>query len=68
LKDYLGNFNEDEIDEFYENCNEIPACVFDELLNVDFITKPKPRFNDNWYPDINKTEYNQSLKERLNEI
>jgi hypothetical protein len=68
LKDYLGNFNEDEIDEFYENCNEIPACVFDELLNVDFITKPKPTFNDNWYPDINKTEYNQSLKERLNEI
>ena len=68
LKDYLGNFNEDEIDEFYENCNEIPACVFDELLNVDFITKPKPTFNDNWIPDINKTEYNQSLKERLNEI
>jgi hypothetical protein len=68
LKDYLDNFNEDEIDEFYENCNEIPACVFDELLNVDFITKPKPRFNDNWYPDIDKTEYNQLLRERLNEI
>jgi hypothetical protein len=42
--------------------------VFDELLNVDFITKPKPRFNDNWYPDIDKTEYNQLLRERLNEI
>jgi len=68
LKDYLGNFNEDEIDEFYENCNDIPACVFDELLNVDFITKPKPSFSENWSPDINNSEYNQSLKERLNEI
>jgi len=29
---------------------------------------PEPRFNDNWSPDIDKTEYNQLLRERLNEI
>ena len=68
LKDYINYINEDDLDEFYENCNDDPECVFGELLGNDYIDKPKPSFNDNWYPDINKTEYNQSLKERLNDI
>jgi hypothetical protein len=68
LKDYINNISEDELDEYYENCNDDPECVFGELLGNDYIIKPKPRFNDNWYPDINKTEYNQLLRERLNEI
>jgi hypothetical protein len=68
LKDYINDISEDELDEFYENCDDDPECVFGELLGNDYIIKPKPRFNDNWYPDINKTEYNQLLRERLNEI
>jgi len=68
LNDYINNINEDELDEFYENCNDDPECVFGELLGNDYFDKPKPRFSDNWYPDINKTEYNQLLRERLNEI
>jgi hypothetical protein len=39
-----------------------------ELTSQDIIEMPKPRFNDNWSPNINKTEYNQLLRERLNEI
>jgi hypothetical protein len=65
LKDYI---NEDELDEFYERCDDDPECVFEELLGNDYIDMPKPRFNDNWYPGINKTEYNQLLRERLNDI
>jgi hypothetical protein len=68
LKDFTNTIDEDTLDEYYENCYDDPRCVFRELLSEGNIDKPKPRFNDNWYPDINKTEYNQSLKERLNEI
>jgi hypothetical protein len=66
LKDF--NFSNDYLDEYYENCDDNPACVFSELTSEDNIEMPKPSFDDNWYPDINKTEYNQLLRERLNEI
>jgi hypothetical protein len=66
LKDF--NFSDDYLDEYYENCDDNPACVFSELTSEDNIEMPKPSFDDNWYPDINKTEYNQLLRERLNEI
>jgi hypothetical protein len=68
LKDYTRKMDEDTLDEYYENCYDNPSCVFNELLSEGSIDIPKPRFNDNWYPDINKTEYNQLLRERLNEI
>lgn len=68
LNDYINNINEDELDEFYENCNDDPECVFGELLGNDYFDKPKPRFNDNWYPDIDRRLYNEYLRERLNEI
>jgi hypothetical protein len=68
LKDYKQNISEDELDEYYESYGDNPRRIFKELLGHEYIDKPKPRFNDNWYPDINKTEYNQLLRERLNEI
>jgi hypothetical protein len=66
LKDF--NFSSDYLDDYYENCDDDPACVFSTLTSEDIIEMPKPRFNDNWSPNINKTEYNQLLRERLNEI
>jgi hypothetical protein len=72
LEDYTSNIDEDTLDEYYENCKDDPSCVFEELLGNSYIggyiDKPKPKFNDNWHPDINKTEYNQLLRERLNDI
>jgi hypothetical protein len=66
LKDF--NFSSDYLDDYYENCDDDPACVFSTLTSEDIIEMPEPRFNDNWSPDIDKTEYNQLLRERLNEI
>jgi hypothetical protein len=71
LEDYTGTMDEDTLDEYYENCDDDPSCVFEELIGNSYggyINKANPRFNDNWYPNINKTEYNQLLRERLNEI
>jgi hypothetical protein len=68
LKDYTNNIDEDTLDEYYENCKDDPSCVFNELLSEGNIDIPKPRFNDNWYPNINKRTYNEYLADRLNEI
>ena len=72
LEDYTGTMDKDTLDEYYENCKDDPECVFEELLGNSYtggyIDKPKPKFNDNWHPDIDKTEYNQLLIERLNNI
>jgi hypothetical protein len=68
LNDYINNISEDELDEFYENCDENPSCVFEELLGNEYIDKPKPRFYDDWSPDIDKEEFNDLLRKRLNEI
>jgi hypothetical protein len=66
LKDF--NLNEDELDEYYENCNDNPACVFRELVSEGNIDLPKPRFDDRWYPDVDKKTFNEYLRDRLSEI
>ena len=66
LKDF--NFNEDELDEYYENCNDNPACVFRELVSEGNVDLPKPRFDDRWYPDIDRNSFNQYLNDRLSDI
>jgi hypothetical protein len=68
LKDYTNNIDEDTLDEYYENCYDDPKCVFNELLSEGNIDIPEPRFNDNWYPNIDKRTYNEYLADRLNEI
>jgi hypothetical protein len=72
FKDFTRKMDEDTLDEYYENCKDDPSCVFEELLGNSYtggyIDKPKPSFNDNWYPDIDRHIYNQYLTDRLNEI
>jgi hypothetical protein len=67
LKDF--NFNEDELDEYYENCfDNDPACVFRELISEGNIDLPKPSFDDRWYPDVDRNTFNEYLRDRLSEI
>jgi hypothetical protein len=67
LKDF--NFNEDELDEYYENCfDNDPACVFRELISEDNIDKPKPSFDERWTPDIDKNTFNEYLRFNLSGI
>ena len=66
LKDF--NFSDDYLDEYYENCDDDPSCVFSTLTSEDIIEMPRPDFDDRWSPDIDYTKYNQLLRERLNEI
>ena len=66
LEDF--NFNEDELDEYYENCNDNPSCVFRELISEGNIDLPKPSFDDRWYPDVDRNTFNEYLRNRLSEI
>ena len=72
FKDFTRKMDEDTLDEYYENCKDDPSCVFEELLGNSYtggyIDKPKPKFNDNWHPDIDKRTYNEYLTDRLNDI
>ena len=61
-------FPEDELDEYYENCYDDPACVFRELVSEDNIDLPKPSFDDRWYPSIDEDDFNQYLSDRLYDI
>ena len=62
------DFPEDELDEYYENCYDDPACVFRELVSEDNIDLPKPSFDDRWYPSIDEDDFNQYLSDRLYDI
>jgi len=66
LEDY--DLSDDEMDEYYERCDDNPRCVFHDLISEGNIDKPKPSFDDRWYPDIDDNTFNQYLTDRLNDI
>jgi hypothetical protein len=68
LKDILSNSEIDEYFETYEDCDDNPKCIFGALIDNDHIDKPKPSFDDRWYPDVDRNTFNEYLKDRLSEI
>ena len=68
LKDHFNDNEIDEYFEYYEDCDNDPKCIFNTLLDYGYVNKPKPRFYDYWYADINKDSYNDELTERLDNI
>ena len=58
----------DEYFETYEDCNDNPKCLFGALLDEGSIDKPIPSYDDRWYPDVDKKNFNECLTKRLNEI
>jgi hypothetical protein len=58
---------EDELDEFYEKCNDDLQCVFGELLG-DYFDKPEFQLDDRWYPTIDEKNFNSILRDYLNDI
>jgi hypothetical protein len=69
LKDVIHKkgLGDTEVNEYFENCYEDLACVFDEILG-DYHDEPRFWLDDGWTPDINRNEFNEYLSERLNEI
>ena len=68
LDNFTDSVGEEELNDYFDNCNGDPSCVFSELLSYDYIDKPKFSYDDRWYPDINEQYFNDTLSERLSEI
>jgi hypothetical protein len=68
LDNFTDSVGEEELNDYSDNCNGDPSCVFSELLSYAYIDKPKFSYDDRWYPDINEQYFNDTLSERLSEI
>ena len=67
--DTLTNYMSDEdLEEYYDSCDNDVECVFKELVYGDIIDKPKFVLDDRWYPDVNKRYFNEILSDRLSDI
>ena len=69
LKNIINSmgYGEDEMDEFFEKCDDDTQCVFHELLG-EYYEKPRFYIDDRWTPDIDSGDFNSYLNDRLSEI
>ena len=69
LKNIIDNmgYGEDEMDEFFEKCDDDTHCVFHELLG-EYYEKPRFYLDDRWSPDIDDGDFNAYLTDRLSEL
>lgn len=69
LKNIIDNmgYGDDEMDEFFEKCDDDAQCVFHELLG-EYYEKPRFYIDDRWSPDIDDNDFNSYLNDRLSEI
>lgn len=68
LSKFLEGLDEDYYDNLFEECDDDARCVFGDLIYNGDIDKPDWSFDDRYYPDINESEFNDYLSDRLSEI
>jgi hypothetical protein len=69
LKTVIDNHgvNEDDLDDYFERCDDSYQCVFDELMG-DYYEKPDFRIDDRWTPDVNEIYFNEILNDYLGDV
>jgi len=69
LKTVIDNHgvNEDDLDDYFERCEDSYECVFDELMG-DYYEKPDFRIDDRWTPDVNEIYFNEILNDYLGDV
>ena len=67
LDKFLNDIPNDVIDDIFDRCNDKPECIFFELLGDD-IEKPTFEVSHYFTPDVDVDNFNEMLKDRLNEI
>lgn len=66
---FFGQLNDDNlINEIIDDCKQDFRCVFYELVAYGHIDKPKFYLDDRWTPYVSDSEFNESLKWRLEEL
>lgn len=59
--------SEDDLDDYFERCNDSYECIFDELMG-DYYQKPNFRVDDRWSPDVNENYFNEILNDYLGDV
>lgn len=69
LKTVIDNHgvDEDDLDEYFERCDDSYECVFDELMG-DYYNKPDFRIDDRWTPDVDERYFNEILNDYLGDV
>ncbi len=69
LKTVIDNHgvNEDDLDDYFERCDDSYECVFDELMG-DYYDKPDFRIDDRWTPDVDERYFNEILNDYLGDV
>ena len=69
LKTVIDNhgINEDDLDDYFERCDDSYPCVIDELMG-DYYEKPDFRIDDRWTPDVNENYFNEILNDYLGDV
>ena len=58
---------DDDLDDFFERCDDKYECVFDELMG-DYYEKPNFSIDDRWTPDVNGDYFNEILNDYLGDV
>jgi len=59
--------NEDDLDDYFERCEDRYECVFDELMG-DYYDKPDFSIDERWTPDVNEDYFNEILNDYLGDV
>ena len=64
----FSHVGEDYLDDAEDSCDNEPNCMFTEFIYNGDIDKPDFDIDDRWYPDVDHNNFNEILRDRLNEI
>jgi hypothetical protein len=64
---YIDDLSEDYYDEHMERCDSDIQCVFEEMVSMGDIDKPRWDPDDRWYPDVDDDDLNENLSHYLDE-
>lgn len=66
IQDYIDYHGDEAFEDAFERCDEDVSCVFVEILSD--LDRPKFSIDERWYPDIDNSDFNDMLSDRLSEI
>lgn len=65
---FINDYREEYLDEYMENCNEDPDCIFEEGIKNGDIGRPKLSIDDRYDASINESNFNEVFRDFLSEV
>ena len=68
VEDILKQVSAEDLDDYFERCDDNIECVFNELNGDNMFDRPKFDIDDRYSPDIDDDNFNEMLRDRLTDI